>query len=804
MRIPLSWLAEFVSWTGPADTLADRLTMVGLKVESVERYGEIDPGVRVGRIDAVEAHPDAERLRVCRIDAGGATPLTIVSAAPGLAAGQIVPVAVPGATLPDGRAVAAVALRGITSEGVLCSEAELGLGDDASGILVLPRDAAAGTPIADLPGVRDVVVEIEVTANRGDWLSVLGVAREVAAVTGLKLRVPAPRLRETGPLAGEQIAVQIDDPARCARYAARIVRGVRVGRSPFAMRLRLQRAGMRPINDVVDATNWIMLERGQPLHAFDLAKIRGGRVIVRGARPGETLVTLDDATRTLGPDDLVIADAEGAIAIAGVMGGRDSEVTASTTDLLLESAFFAPATVRRTSRRLGLPSQAAHRFERRIDPMGVGPALDAVAALIAKHAGGAVAPGVVEQAPGLAALEPAPVRLRPRRAAALLGMPLARGDVGRRLRALGATWQIDGDAFFVTPPSWRGDLVIEEDLAEELARLVGYESVPTTLPLAPILGASDSPARTAMRRLRRLLVAQGLFEMVTISFADDATDDRVPGWLGGDLRPIALRNPLSSDWTRMRRSPLSGLLRVLRANLAQGAAGVAAFELGKGYGIDAEGVRREPRTVSLALHGHWPAGGVERLGPAMGFDDLKGVLTGVLAGVGAADEDVRWEPLATVPWLHPGKTAAVRLAGEVVGSAGALHPEVAQVLDLPTEVWLAELDFEQVGHYRPRRAGVRPLPRFPAVARDIAVIVDEIFPADTILEEIRALGDPLIASASVFDCYRGAPIPPGKKSLAYTIAYRAPDRTLTDDEVNAVHARVRDHLRARCALELRS
>jgi phenylalanyl-tRNA synthetase beta chain len=804
MRIPLSWLAEFVPWSESAETLAERLTMVGLKVEAIERFGDVDPAVRVGRIDAVDPHPDAERLRVCRIDAGGAAPLTVVSAAPGLAVGQRVPVALPGATLPGGRAVTAVALRGITSEGVLCSESELGLGDDASGILVLPDDATVGAAVADMPGVRDVVIEIEVTANRGDWLSVLGVAREVAAVTGQKLRIPAPRLRETGTPTGEQIAVQVDDPARCARYAARIVRGVRVGRSPLAMRLRLQRAGMRPINDVVDATNWIMLERGQPLHAFDLSKIRGGRIVVRAARPGETLVTLDDVTRTLGPEDLVIADAEGAIALAGVMGGRDSEVTAATTDLLLESAFFAPSTVRRTSRRLGLPSQAAHRFERRIDPMGVGPALDAVAALVVKHAGGAVAPGVVEQAPGLDALQPAPVRLRPRRAAALLGMPIARADVVRRLRALGATWQVDGDAFYVTPPSWRGDLVIEEDFAEELARLVGYDAVPTTLPLAPIVGASDSPARTAMRRLRRLLVAQGLFEMVTISFADEATDDRVPGWIGGALRPIALRNPLSSEWTRMRRSPLSGLLRVLRGNLSQGAPGVAAFELGKGYGVDAAGARQEPRTVSVVLHGHWPAGGVERLGPAMGFDDLKGVLQNLLAGVGAADDAVRWESYGEVPWLHPGKTAAVRLAGQVVGVAGQLHPEAAQVLDLPTEVWLAELDFEGVGYYRPRRAGVRPLPRFPAVARDIAVIVDEIFPADTILEEIRALGDPLIASASIFDCYRGTPIPPGKKSLAYTIAYRAPDRTLTDDEVNAVHARVREHLRARCALELRS
>jgi phenylalanyl-tRNA synthetase beta chain len=804
MRIPLSWLGDFVTWTGSVAALAERLTMAGLKIEAVDVVGNLDGRIRVGRLAAVEPHPDAERLQVCRVDVGAGEPLVVVSGAPELAVGQVVPVALPGARLPDGRETSAVTLRGVASGGVLCSEAELDLGDDASLVLVLPDDVVPGTALVDVPGIADTVLDAEVTPNRGDWLSILGVAREVAALTGARLRHPRPRPRESGAPAAQAVRVTVEAPALCARYCARLVRGVKIVSAPLRVRLRLRRAGMRPINAIVDATNYVMLERGQPLHAFDADRLAERRITVRTAAAGERLRTLDGVDRVLEPADLVIADGHGPVALAGVMGGADSEVTAATTSILLESAFFAPSTVRRTSRRLGLPSQAAYRFERRVDPAMVPEALDVVAAMIARIAGGRVAPGIVEDAPGLAALAPPTIRLRPRRVVSLLGMQLGRGEIARHLRALGAASRVEGDALVVTPPSFRGDLQLPEDLVEEVARVAGYDRVPIALPDVAMAGGEDTPDRVLMGHLRELLVAEGLVEMVTLAFTDADTNRRLPGYVGRALAPIAVRNPLSSETGELRRSPLAGLLRALRTNVDRGAAFVGAYELGKGYGLDASGARREPRAIAVVLAGAWPPRGPERSGPPVDFLDLKGACENVLAGLGLDGGRVRWRPAGEIAFLHPGKAAVIEVAGAPVGVAGALHPEIVQSCDLPAEVWVAELDFAEVGHYVPRRVALRAVPRFPAVIRDLAVIVDEAFRAGDVVEEIRALSNEQIETVRLFDCYRGAPIPPGKKSLAYSIAYRAADRTLTDDEVNALHAGVLERLASRFALEFRA
>lgn len=804
MRIPLGWLAELVAWSEPTTTLVERMTMVGLKVESVDEVGDLDAAIRAGRLLAVEPHPQAERLQVCRVDVGEAAPRVVVSAAPGLVAGQVVPVALDGARLPGGREVRVADLRGVTSAGMLCSETELALGEDGDRVLELEGDVAPGTAMRDLPGVRDTVVEIEVTANRGDWLSMLGVARELAAVSTARLVPLRQRVRESGAPAAAQVTVRVEVPELCPRYCARVVRGVTIRRSPLPVRLRLRYAGMRPINAVVDATNYVMLEQGQPLHAFDLARVADGTIVVRRARAGERLVTLDGVDRALEAGDLVIADPRGPIALAGVMGGQSSEVVGETRDVLLESAFFAPASVRRTSRRLGLASQASYRFERRVDPERVPAALDGVAAMLARLAGGSVAPGQVEDAAGMAALAPKPIAFRGARALGMLGLDLPRGEVGRRLRALGVSWTGSGATLQVTPPSYRGDLAHEEDLAEEIARVGGFDAVPSTLPLAPIIPGADEPMRAAARRVRRLLAAEGLSEMVTLAFTDADTNRALPGFVGAELAPIVVRNPLSVELSELRRSPLAGLARALRLNVAQGSAGVTAFEIGKAFGRRADGGIVERRATSILLWGSWPARGVERVGPPVDFDDLKGIAANLLAGLGVEDEAVRWRAASDVSLLHPGKTARLELADRVLGVAGALHPRVAQACDLPQEVWVLELDFEDLAHYRPRRVGLRPLPRFPAVTRDIAVIVDEVFEAEAIVEEVRGLRDPLIESVTLFDCYRGTPIPAAKKSLAYSIAYRAAERTLTDEEVNAIHDRVRAHLRDRFAVELRS
>src|SRR6185503_952968 len=422
MRIPLEWLRELVAVDLAPAQLADRLTMAGLVAEGIESVGRLDPSVVVGRLTAVEPHPQADRLSVCRVDVGAE--LVVVSGAPGLRVGRRIPVARVGAALASGATVASVDLRGVRSEGMLCSELELGLSDDGTDVVELPADAPLGRSLADLPGIADTVLVLDVTPNRADCLSILGVAREIAALTGARLRLPRTRVREHGASAAGELSVTIVARDGCSEYGARVMRGIRLGPSPLGVRLRMRRAGMRPINNVVDATNYVMLERGQPLHAFDLARVREGRIVVRRASAGEPFTTLDDVPRTLDATDLVIADGAGPIAIAGVMGGRESEVGPGTTSLALESAFFRPASVRRTARRLGLLSQAAYRFERRVDPGQVLPALDAVAAMIARLAGGTVAPGVVRAQGDRTDVEPPAIRFRPARAASLLGVPV--------------------------------------------------------------------------------------------------------------------------------------------------------------------------------------------------------------------------------------------------------------------------------------------------------------------------------------------------------------------------------------------
>ncbi|MBI2963428.1 MAG: phenylalanine--tRNA ligase subunit beta [Deltaproteobacteria bacterium] len=798
MKVSLNWLREFVAVELSTAELAERLTMAGLEVEGVESRGTFDRMI-AGRIVGLERHPNADELSVCTVDVGAEGTLRVVSGAPNLDAGLRVAVALPGATLADGTRVESVEIRGLASAGVLLSEREIGISDDHSGVMRLDAGAEPGTSLAAILDTADTVLDLAITPNRGDCLSILGIARELAALTGARLRVPAPRLAEKAPPAAERVRVEIRDPDLCGRYVARVVGGVRVAPSPLWLRSRLEALGMRAINNVVDVTNYVMLERGQPLHAFDLAGIRGAVLVVRRAGAALRLRTLDEIDRPLEPDDLVIADAEGPVALAGVMGGAGSAVGASTCEVVLESAYFTPATVRRTSRRLGLRSEASLRFERGVDVEGVPAAAARAAELLARLTRGQVAAGGVEAYPSPAA--PIEVLVRSDRANRLLGTSLPLAEIGQSLRRVSASVKATGrGGYLCRPPSYRSDLTREADFIEEIARLAGYDRIPATLPRAALgAAARDGAAASLAGRVRGLLAAQGMNEVTCLRFTAAQWNRRIPGLAPAGAEPVRVHNPLSSEASEMRRSLLPNLLAAAARNRRQGEAWIRLGELGTVFWTD--GAVRERQALGGVLLGPLPPRGLARENRSESFYDAKGVVEAILAALRI--DAAQWTRQDVPPFLHPGKSAWVKRGGEVLGYVGGLHPEVARAADLDAETWALELDFEKLESYAPRRVAFQTLPKYPTVIRDLAIVADEGFEAQQVLDAIAACSDLPVESARLFDLYRGSPLPPGKKSLAYSIAYRAADRTLTDEEVNRLHRSLIERVTRQLGVELR-
>jgi phenylalanyl-tRNA synthetase beta chain len=809
MRISLRWLAEYVDLPAPQE-LAQRLTDVGLEVEAIELVGEELDGVVAARIVEAKPHPQADKLSVALVDAGGGETLQVVCGAHNWQVGDLVPLARAGTRLPGGLEIRAATLRGVESRGMLCSAKELGLSEDQSGLLILDRSVPPGTPLPKALGLADTVFEVNVTPNRPDALSHLGIAREVAAATGQALRPPRAGLRQQGGPAAQAAAVRIEAPDRCARYAARVVEGVRIGPAPAWIRRRLESCGVRSISNAVDATNFVLLELGHPLHAFDLDKVAGAQIVVRAARAGEKMTTLDGVERSLTPDDLVIADRDRPSALAGVMGGGDSEISPGTTRLLLESAWFQPQGIRRTAKRHGLHTEASHRFERGADPGMVIPALDRCAALIAELCGGTVRRGVVDAHPRRHRAVQVPLDWS--RPARILGMPVSRQEARRVLEALGfsATRSTPKGAVFRVP-SWRPDVSREEDLVEEIVRHRGYQSIPETLPP----GAAENPAlpheAQVTERVRQALEAAGFCEAVNFSFVAPEDLARL-GPEGGTAAPsIALRNPISAELAVMRTSLLPSLLRNAAHNLRQRVEDVRLYELASAYhprpaGFPADVPAREDlRLAGVMLGRRHPPGWAAGREP-VDFYDLKAALQGLLAAAGV--ESVEWTP-GGEPWLHPraatSPVAAVPDGGrEVLGSAGEIHPRVAQGFDLPAGALAFELSFPGLVRLARLAPAHRGVPRFPAVLRDLAVVVAEPVPAAEVVARVRQ--EPLVEAVTLFDVYRGPPVPEGKKNLALAIRYRAAERTLTDAEADMAHARIVETLRADPAIraELRA
>jgi phenylalanyl-tRNA synthetase beta chain len=808
MRVPLSWLAEHVDVTVSATALADKLTFAGVEIETVDRVGEDLAGILTARVLEVRDHPNADRLVLVRIDVGGDDRL-VVCGARNFAPGDIVPWAAPGAKLPGGVDVGRRQVRGEWSDGMLASARELGVFDDHSGILVLPPDTRVGADLVEAVGLRDAVLDVKSAPNRGDTLSMRGIAREVAVLLGTELKPLDLTVPEAGPPVGGLASVEVEDAEGCPLYVARVVEGLDAARpAPLWMARRLYLYGQRPLGAVVDVTNYLLLDQGQPLHAFDLDRVPGQRIVVRRAAEGETLRTLDGRDRRLTADDTLITSGERALALAGIMGGEDTEVRQDTTRVLIESAHFPPATVRRTMRRLGMSTEGGQRWARGVDPAGAEPVCDQAAALMAQLAGGTVAAGRLRAGPGVG--ERPAIRLDWGRSAARLGAPADPEFAAAHLRSVGCRTEVPDDRTVVAvPPSWRFDIELWADLEEEVARRWGYDQIPATLPGAT--GGRLTDQQRLRRQARQLLAGMGVTEAQTYPFLSQATLDQL-GLDPDDPRRRTLRlvNPLSEEAPELRTTLLPGLADVARRNLARGLAGVAVYELGAAFlpagrdaerpgrgGLGDEGLPDEPLTLGLLLAGQRQRGRFDDPTAAYDFADIKGVVEGLVAGLGVGGVGYRAEG---PPPYHPGRCAGVFLGQRAVGLLGQLHPRVAADLELPAATFAAELELAALLAAVPT---MRPAPTpspYPELSFDVAFLVPPGVAASGLEAVLREAGRELLTRLTLFDAYEGPPLPPGHRNLAYRVALQAPDRTLTD----ADGALVRDRMAALAAERVRA
>ncbi|MEW9573293.1 phenylalanine--tRNA ligase subunit beta [Rhodanobacter sp. Si-c] len=791
MKFSENWLRELVDVQADRAQLAHALTMAGLEVEELTPLGEGLDGVVVAEIVGAEKHPEADRLQVCKVDAGQGEPLQIVCGAPNARIGIKVPLATVGAKLPGGIVIKVAKLRGVESFGMLCSAKELGIDADASGLLELPADAPAGQPLAAYLGLPDASIELKLTPNRPDCLGLYGLAHDVAALFGSHVKT------------GEQPAALVSSEARrgirleagkdAPRYLGRIIEGIDpAARTPLWLAERLRRAGLRPISVVVDITNYVMLELGQPMHAFDNDRLDGD-IVVRHARPGETLKLLDGSEATLDEGFVLIADERKPLAVAGVMGGLDSRVTDATHNIFFEAAHFAPAAIMGRARKLGLHTDASHRFERGVDPELPRRALERATELLLAIAGGKAGPVLVAE--NLADLpQPAPVTLRRARLRRVLGVDVADAEVARIFTALGMQVEPQADGWRITAPSSRFDIEREEDLVEEVARIFGYDNIPTATPAGALALAAEPEARIGELALREQLAARGYFEAVNLSFV---SAELLARWsLAGQGVPLA--NPLSADLAVMRPSLLPGLVEALRHNRARQQERVRLFEVARVFGAGDPPV--ETPSLAIVACGNARAEQWGEPSRMLDFFDLKGDLDALLAWGG---EPQRWAAHADgLPaWLHPGRGARLSRDGETVGWLGALHPQLAKALDLGPDVHVLELALEPLLARRLPKA--QPVARFPSVRRDIAVEVPESVAWSWIGEVVRSSLGEVLKELRLFDRYSGKGVEAGRKSLAMGLILQDASRTLTDNDADSCVRQAVAALEQTCQAKLR-
>lgn len=789
MNVTYNWLKEFVDFDAAPDKLAELLTMLGLEVESMEKLGEGLDDVVVALVEEKNQHPNADKLSVCRVN-NGKEILDIVCGAQNFTQGDTVVLAQIGSVLPGDFKIKRSKIRGEESCGMLCSEKELGLAEESAGIIVLPPGIAPlGTPVFTALGLKDTLFEIGLTPNRSDCLSAIGIARDIAAKLGLKLKYPQYTLVE-GPEAVESvIGVSVENSDLCPRYAARSISGCTIAPSPEWLVKRLNAIGIRSINNVVDVTNLVMMELGQPLHAFDCLRLSGQRIVVRTAAEGEQFTTLDNQLRTLTSADLVICDAERPVALAGIMGGLNSEIEATTTSILLESAFFKPAAIRKTAKRLGLHTESSHRFERGIDIDNVTRALDRAASLIVELAGGVMARGCLDLYPGKS--ERPAITFRPEKANELIGIDLERNviiDILTRLECR-VSQNSDGSVA-VTPPHYRIDIEREIDLIEEIARLNGYDKIPATMPLARVV--SDRPTRhqEIEKKVRDLLVNNGMTEIINFSFtAPDAAGKLLLG--NDDPRRLAIKlaNPLVDEQSVMRTTLLPGLLETAARNINYRSLDLKLFEMRRVYlPFEGEDMPREPLCIVGAVTGTRDGDGWSRPNEMVDFYDAKGIVETVLDFLDIGG--VSWSTENPESYFHPGKSCRIFAGRDCIGSVGELHPTVQKNFEIEKTVFCFELDFEKLVKLSRTKKTIAAPSRFPDSTRDIALLVPEELEAVKIIDCIRTEKSKEIEHVQIFDVYRGKGVPEGHKSIAVRIRYRSFERTLAEEEIAALHAKI--------------
>jgi phenylalanyl-tRNA synthetase beta chain len=802
MKVSLSWLKDYIPIKTDAEDLAAALTMAGLEVEAAsDRYGYLDTVV-VGRIVEVKPHPNADKLKLCSVDTGGQT-IPVVCGAPNTKKDMLAPCALPGTCFPNGTILEKSNIRGEASQGMLCSPVELGLGISGNGIMELKQDLAVGDKLHHALGLSDTVFEIDLTPNRPDCLSIIGTAREIAPFQ--KTKVSYPEINPSEPLAespdtAEDIShfssVTIMNTDLCPRYSARLVFDIKIEPSPFWLQDRLVSVGLKPINNIVDITNFVMMETGQPLHAFDFDRLAENRIVVRTAEEGEKFTTLDQKERLLSSEMLLICDGEKPVALAGVMGGMNSEIEDSTTKILLESAYFDPVCIRKTSKKTGLATDASHRFERGTDPDGTVKALNRAVQLIFDICGGKIIHGIIDEYP-----KPAPERVITLSVDASnrrLGTNLSQDEIKQYLKSIEfVVEKIDDDNLRVVPPSFRVDINRFEDLTEEIARLYGYNNIATTFPLIPAEAKPPSKKIEPRNHLKQLMTCLGFTETINYSFINKLSCDRLE--LKADdpkRRMMHVLNPIAEDQSTMRISLMPGLLETMQYNISVQNRNLKLFEIGNVF-FNTGQKDSQPDEFEI-LSGLWTGARVDACWgskeTSCDFYDLKGAVEELLRNLGITDTTfTAIEPDACC-YIKPGYSARIIVGNNAIGLLGEIHPLVLRNYDLKQKAYIFELDFDKLIELVPDTKLAQPIPRFPATSRDITLIVDKDSEAMNILQMVEDLDEKIVENLHLFDVYKGSPVPAGKKSISFRITYRSATQTLEDETVNSIHREITNRL----------